>query len=221
VPTVLYLLILQRTGSIDWHAAAASYLGVFLVGASYLSIGLLMSAITKSQFLALIGTAMIILALFILGIGEFVTREGTAIHEICAYVSVWGQMNEFSTGIVDSRRLVYDSSLIVVHDARRRSLAVGLSDADDSEEEQRKASKRRGIIAFLELVAFHQHGPRRRARRRFRRDAARPRDQFFGRASLRALGLDDRQTLFAHAADVANAARAEGSGRRLGAARKR
>ncbi|MGH7285898.1 MAG: ABC transporter permease, partial [Polyangiaceae bacterium] len=31
-PTLLYLLILQRTGSIDWKAAASSYLGVLLVG---------------------------------------------------------------------------------------------------------------------------------------------------------------------------------------------
>jgi ABC-2 type transport system permease protein len=114
IPTVLYLVILQRTGSVDWHAAGASYLGVLLIGASYLSIGLLMSAVTKSQFLALIGTAMIILSLFILGIGEFVTREGTAMHEICAYISVWAQMSDFSSGIVDSRRLVFDSSLIVV-----------------------------------------------------------------------------------------------------------
>ena len=45
-----------------------------LVGGGYLSLGMLMSAITKSQFLALVLTAMVILALFILGVGEFVTR---------------------------------------------------------------------------------------------------------------------------------------------------
>lgn len=106
-PTVLYLVILRRTGEIDWGVAASAYFGVFLVGAAYLSIGLLMSAITKSQFLALILTASLILALFILGVGEFVTREGTLMHDICSHVSVWAHMNDFASGIIDSRRLAY------------------------------------------------------------------------------------------------------------------
>lgn len=113
LPTLLYLVILQRTGAVDWHAAGASYLGVFLVGAGYLSIGLFMSAVTTSQFLALIGTAAVILVLFIFGIGEFIAPEGTTLHAVCAYVSVWAQMSEFSQGIVDSRRLFFDGTLIV------------------------------------------------------------------------------------------------------------
>src|SRR3954468_20746442 len=82
-PTALYLVILRNTGEIDVHVALAAYLGIFLVGAGYLSIGLLMSAITKSQFLALILTGVVILFLFILGVGEFVTREGTLMHDVC------------------------------------------------------------------------------------------------------------------------------------------
>jgi ABC-2 type transport system permease protein len=112
-PTVLYLFILSRTGDLDWHVVASSYLGVLLVGASYLAMGLLASAVTKSQFLALVMTAMVILVLFILGIAEFVTPEGTAAHDVCAYVSVWAQMNDFASGIVDTRRLVFDATLVV------------------------------------------------------------------------------------------------------------
>ena len=113
-PTLLYLVILQRTGEIDWRVAASSYLGVTLVGAGYLSIGLLMSAMTKSQFLALILTALVVLGLFILGIGEFLTREGTTMHAVCSHVSIWAHMNEFARGIVDSRRLVFYGTLIVL-----------------------------------------------------------------------------------------------------------
>jgi ABC-2 type transport system permease protein len=113
-PTVLYVVILQRSGFVDWHTVAASYVGVGLVGAGYLALGLLMSAMTKSQFLALVLTALMLLALFILGIGEFVTRDGSAIHDVCAYVSVWAQMNDFASGVVDSRRLCLDATLIVL-----------------------------------------------------------------------------------------------------------
>lgn len=112
VPTILYLVILKRTGDIDWRASGASYLGVLLVGAGYLAVGLLMSAVTKSQFLALVLTALVVLALFIFGVGEFIAPEGTTLHDLCAYVSVWSQMNDFGSGVVDSRRLLFDGTVI-------------------------------------------------------------------------------------------------------------
>ena len=113
-PTLLYVVILQRSGFVDWHVVAASYLGVLLVGAGYLALGLFMSAVTKSQFIALVLTALVLLALFILGIGEFVTRDGTALHDVCAYVSVWAQMNDFASGVVDTRRVFWDGTLVVL-----------------------------------------------------------------------------------------------------------
>jgi ABC-2 type transport system permease protein len=117
-PTVLYLVILGRaggaTGNLDWRAAASAYVGVLLVGAAYLSLGLCASALTRSQFLAMLWTALVLLVLFILGVGEFVTREGTAMHDVCAHVSVWAHMNDFASGIVDSRRLVFYGTMIAV-----------------------------------------------------------------------------------------------------------
>ena len=114
LPTVLYLVILGRTGELDWHTAASAYLGVLLVGAGYLSLGLCASALTRSQFLAMVWTALVLLVLFILGVGEFVTREGSAMHEVCAHVSVWAHMNDFASGIVDSRHLVFYGTLVVL-----------------------------------------------------------------------------------------------------------
>jgi ABC-2 type transport system permease protein len=114
LPTVLYLVILGRTGELDWRQAASAYLGVFLVGAGYLALGLCASALTRSQFLAMIWTALILLILFTLGVGEFVTRDGTAMHDVCAHVSVWGHMNDFANGVVDSRRLVFYGTMVLL-----------------------------------------------------------------------------------------------------------
>jgi ABC-2 type transport system permease protein len=114
LPTALYLVILGRTGELDWHAAASAYLGVFLVGAGYLALGLCASALTRSQFLSMVWTALVLLMLFIMGVGEFVTREGSSMHEVCAYVSVWSHMNDFASGIVDSRRLVFYGTLVAL-----------------------------------------------------------------------------------------------------------
>jgi ABC-2 type transport system permease protein len=114
LPTALYLVILGRTGDLDWRAAASAYTGVLLVGAGYLSLGLCASALTRSQFLAMVWTALVLLVLFILGVGEFVTREATTMHDICAHVSVWAHMNDFASGVVDSRRLVFYGTLIAL-----------------------------------------------------------------------------------------------------------
>jgi gliding motility-associated transport system permease protein len=114
LPTVLYLVILGRTGALDRHQAASAYLGVLLVGAGYLSLGLCASALTRSQFLAMIWTALVLLILFTLGVGEFVTREGTVMHDVCAHVSVWGHMNDFASGIVDSRWLVFYGTMVLL-----------------------------------------------------------------------------------------------------------
>ncbi len=114
LPTVLYLVILGRTGDVDWHVAASAYLGILLVGAGYLAIGLCASALTKSQFLAMVFTALVLLVLFIFGIGEFVTRPGTVMYDVCAHVSVWAHMNDFAAGVVDSRRLVFYGTLVVL-----------------------------------------------------------------------------------------------------------
>jgi ABC-2 type transport system permease protein len=114
LPTVLYLVILGRTGDLDWHAAASAYAGVLMVGAAYLSIGLCASALTRSQFLAMVWTALLLLVLFVLGVGELVTREGSVMHDVCSHGSVWAHMNDFASGIVDSRRLVFYGTLVLL-----------------------------------------------------------------------------------------------------------
>ncbi|MFO0677828.1 MAG: ABC transporter permease [Polyangiaceae bacterium] len=113
LPTVLYLFVLRRAGGVDFRIAGAAYLGVLLVGAGYLSVGTFASAATRSPFVALLVTAFVLLVLFVMGLSEFVVREGTLAHDVASHVSVWSQMAEFSSGIVDSRRLVFDGTLIV------------------------------------------------------------------------------------------------------------
>jgi len=49
-----------------------------------------------------------------LGIGEFVAREGTMLHEICAYVSVWAHMNDFAAGLIDTRHLIFYGTLTLL-----------------------------------------------------------------------------------------------------------
>ncbi|HZF55778.1 MAG TPA: ABC transporter permease [Polyangiaceae bacterium] len=112
-PTLLYMVLVSRAGEVDWMVVASGYLAVLLIGAGYLAIGTMTSALTKSQLLASVLSAMALIFLFMLGIGEFILDSGPA-RDLCAHVSAWAQMNDFSKGIVDLRRLVFDATLIVL-----------------------------------------------------------------------------------------------------------
>lgn len=112
-PTVLYVVIIGKTGDVDWRAVGSSYLGLMAVGAGFLAIGTMTSALTQSQLTAAVLSAMAVIFLFMVGIGEFVADSGP-VHDVCAYVSVWSQMNDFSQGIIDLRRLTLDATLVAV-----------------------------------------------------------------------------------------------------------
>jgi ABC-2 type transport system permease protein len=112
LPTLLYVVILRKTGDVAWPVVMSSYLGLFLVGTQYLAIGTLASAVSKSQFVALLLTVLMEFGLFVLGIGEYVFDPGL-LHDVCAYVSLAGHMEDFAKGIIDTRRLLYDLSLAI------------------------------------------------------------------------------------------------------------
>jgi ABC-2 type transport system permease protein len=113
VPTVLYIVILARTGDVDWRIVGTSYATIFAVGAGYLAIGTMTSALAQSQLTAAALASMVLLGLFILGLGEFNLPDGP-LRDICGHVSVWAQMNDGSRGILDSRRVLYDATLVLL-----------------------------------------------------------------------------------------------------------
>jgi ABC-2 type transport system permease protein len=112
-PTLLYVIILRKTGSVDFQVVATSYAGLLGVGASYLAIGTLMSAMTRSQLVALLLTVFVVFGLFLMGIGEYVFEEGL-FRDLCAHVSMASQMEDFSKGVVDLRRIVFDFSVVAL-----------------------------------------------------------------------------------------------------------
>ena len=113
LPTLLYVLVLRNTGEVDWMVVAASYTGILSIGAGYLAVGLLSSALTRSQLVAMMLSTMVIFGLLILGVGERMLGEG-ALREVCAHVSVLSQIDDFSKGIIDLRRLVFDLGLVTL-----------------------------------------------------------------------------------------------------------
>lgn len=108
-PTLCYALIVGHYSRVDWGPIAGGYFGIFWLGALFLSIGVLFSALTKSQLLAAIMTFAVLTILFVVGLLENLFNSEGA-KQALGYVDLYGHMEEMHKGIVDTRHLIYYAS---------------------------------------------------------------------------------------------------------------
>ena len=111
-PTLAYVYLLSRYGSMDPGPIVGGYLGVALVGGMFIAIGLLSSTFTRNQIVAAILAFLFCALLFGLGILDYLTMEAGG-QGLLNYLNLWSHMEELSKGIVDTRRLVYYGSTTV------------------------------------------------------------------------------------------------------------
>jgi ABC-2 type transport system permease protein len=106
LPTLVYALLLGRHLDLDWGPIGAAYLGTMGIGALFLSVGLFVSGLTRSQVVAAIGSFALLFLLFLPAFLEFLVND-PVLKAVVDYTNLYAHMDEFSKGIVDSRRLVY------------------------------------------------------------------------------------------------------------------
>lgn len=111
-PTVLFMGILASFGEIDWRVVWTGYAGTLLVGAAYLAVGSLASALTTSQLAAAVGSTVFILAFFVMGFAATAVEGGT--RSMLEHIAVSSLMNDFSRGLVDSRRVIFWTTFAAV-----------------------------------------------------------------------------------------------------------
>jgi ABC-2 type transport system permease protein len=106
LPTAVNGVTIASFEKVDWGPIASGYLGVLLIGALFLAAGTFFSAMTRSQLLAAMMTAAVLFLLFLVGLFEELINND-AVRKAIGYVSIWKHIDEFASGIVDSRRLVF------------------------------------------------------------------------------------------------------------------
>lgn len=112
VPTLLYALVVRRYGPVDWPGLAAAYAGVLLIGGVFVALGVLMSALARSQVTAFVMSfGAIGGVMFAMGLGAYIFQEEGQ-RRFFSYVNLWEHLEHFSVGLVDSRALVYYGSVI-------------------------------------------------------------------------------------------------------------
>jgi ABC-2 type transport system permease protein len=103
--TVLYMAILFIYGNPEWRPVVAGYLGLVLLGGCFISVGLLISSLTKNQIVAGIVTFAVFLMLWI--INWSADQSGPTMRAVLNHLSIIDHFDDFARGIIDTKHVVY------------------------------------------------------------------------------------------------------------------
>jgi ABC-2 type transport system permease protein len=105
--TFVYPVLLSAFVEVEWSVVGAAYLGMFLMGSAFLSIGLLASSLTSNQIIAAIASFVILLLSFVMGIGAISQLMGPTVGAVMRHMSIGVHLASFTRGIIDTRDVVY------------------------------------------------------------------------------------------------------------------
>lgn len=108
--TTIHIGLLFVYGRPEWKPIVTAYIGLYLLGGCFISMGLLISSLTKNQIVAGMVTFAVFLLLWIINwIGTF---SGPTVDALTQYLSIIEHLDDFSKGVIDTKHLIYYVSFI-------------------------------------------------------------------------------------------------------------
>jgi ABC-2 type transport system permease protein len=104
--SAVHVAVLMVYGNPDVGPVFSGYLGLFLLGASSLAIGLLASSLTENQIVAAVVSFGILLVFWVIG------ASSEADSSIMGYLSLINHFDNFTKGVVELKDVVYYLSFI-------------------------------------------------------------------------------------------------------------
>lgn len=103
--SLLHIGLLFAYGRPAIREILSAYLGLFLLGGCFISVGLFVSSLTRNQIVAVAATFGTFLLLWVVDwIGSFV---GPTAQQVTGYLSIVQQYDDFGKGIIDTSHVVY------------------------------------------------------------------------------------------------------------------
>lgn len=108
--TLPHMALLFWYGDPEWKPIASGYLGLVLMGGSFIAVGLLISSTTRNQIVAGVVTFGVLLLLWVINwMSDF---AGPTAREVLSYLSITDHFEDFARGVIDTKHLVYYLSFI-------------------------------------------------------------------------------------------------------------
>ena len=109
--TLFFPLMIEPFGQPDYGQIISGYLGIILLGASFLSFGLMISSMCRNQIVSALTSFGVLLILWI--VSSFSDRTDTT-SQFLKYISPVTHLDDFSRGVLSIKDTVYYASFIAV-----------------------------------------------------------------------------------------------------------
>ena len=110
--TLIHIGVLFWYGEPEWGSVFSGYLGLLLMGGSFISVGLAISSMTENQIVAGVSTFAVLLLFWIINwMGD---ASGSTTQSVLAYLSILEHFDDFSKGVIDTKHLTYYVSFITL-----------------------------------------------------------------------------------------------------------
>lgn len=101
----------NQPGALDVGTVGGMYLGIFLVGCLFLSLGCFASAISRTQMGAAMVSFVLGVTLFSVGfLAEALPATAQWQSQVLSYFGLFEQMHDFARGVVDTRTVIFYAS---------------------------------------------------------------------------------------------------------------
>jgi len=111
--TLPYYITIATLGPLDHGTVWTGYLGLILMSASYISIGIFASSISKNQIVAFL-VALLIGIFFHIIFGVLSTNFTGFLGGLFSYLDLSTHFDSISRGVIDTKDLIYFLSLIAI-----------------------------------------------------------------------------------------------------------
>lgn len=110
--TLLYPGIVVYFARLEWGPVLTGYLGLLLMGATFIAVGVCASSLTENQIVAAISTFGILLLLWVLGWSA--DYAGGATGRVLQHLSLLEHNDSFAKGVLDTKDILYYVNFIVL-----------------------------------------------------------------------------------------------------------
>lgn len=110
--TLAYPISISFIGDLDPGPVIGGYFGLFLLGGTFVALGLFTSALTRNQVVSLVLAFFIGLILFLLDM--LLPFVPVSLQNLFEFVGVDSHFKNVARGVIDSRDLIYSLSLMVI-----------------------------------------------------------------------------------------------------------
>ncbi len=110
--TLVYPLLVFYFARVEWGPLATGYLGLLLMGATFLAVGIFASSLTENQIVASIITFGVLLIFWVIGWSS--DYLGGTWGRVLSHLSLIEHFDSFAKGVLDTRDVLYYVDFTIV-----------------------------------------------------------------------------------------------------------